>query len=332
MEVIFWKIRRSNLGKSLEYEQIARNKKSIRPILTPISDEVVDYFEQINKKGGFGKVYEGFLTKGYIYKWNVEEKRWERTGKKKVALKKLNSEQLNEKFFEEVKRHNEFYVDDHSLMRCYGITKDLTSNKFMIVTTFAEFGTLNQYLKENFKRLTWAEKFKILSSITKGVRHIHEHNYIHKDLHGNNIVMYTKVYPLITDFGECKPVNEKKKDYIEKLIKKCWNKNPNDRPSAQELYEDLYKLSKSLENGNFNSYDDKGDEFSRCINKCRDDDTKIKSLSTNAYSSSTDGINCRDDSNKTKSLSTNAYSISTDDSGQESKPYSVDKEGVSNVS
>ncbi|CAG8678734.1 7884_t:CDS:2, partial [Acaulospora morrowiae] len=269
--------------------------------------------------------YEGFLTKGYIYKWNVEEKKWDRKGEKKVALKKSNSEQTNEEFFEEAKRHNEFYIDDHSLMRCYGITKDPTSNKFMIVTTFAELGTLSEYLKNHFGRLIWAWKFKILSSIAKGIRHIHENNYKHKDLHGKNIVMYEEYYPLIIDFGNpfeeyshysskslaikiisgTRPkISEKIPDYIKKLIKKCWVENPDDRPSAQDLYEDLYKLRESLENGKFNNYDDNGDDFSKCINECIDYDNKIKSLSKNANPSS------------------------TDDSGQESKPYSVDKESV----
>ena len=58
-------------------------------------------------------------------------------------------------------------MDFHpNILRFYGISKleaDLVSqmNKYLLVIEYADSGSLNSYLKENFDKLEWNDKFRL---------------------------------------------------------------------------------------------------------------------------------------------------------------------------
>jgi serine/threonine protein kinase len=47
---------------------------------------------------------------------------------------------------------------------------------------YADGGTLNNYLKENFEKLTWEDKFKLAYQLASAVSCLHDEDIIHRDL------------------------------------------------------------------------------------------------------------------------------------------------------
>jgi serine/threonine protein kinase len=47
---------------------------------------------------------------------------------------------------------------------------------------YADGGTLNKYLKENFVKLTWEDKYKLAYQLTSAVLCMHDEDIIHRDL------------------------------------------------------------------------------------------------------------------------------------------------------
>ena len=51
---------------------------------------------------------------------------------------------------------------------CYGITKDLNENDYLLVFRYADNGDLHNYLSKNFKEITWENKISSLWNISYG--------------------------------------------------------------------------------------------------------------------------------------------------------------------
>ncbi len=47
---------------------------------------------------------------------------------------------------------------------------------------WADCGNLEEFLTNKFQILTPQDKLKLASGIANGIRHLHEHNIIHRDL------------------------------------------------------------------------------------------------------------------------------------------------------
>ena len=79
-------------------------------------------------------------------------------------------------------------MDFHpNILRFYGISKleaDLVSqmNKYLLVVEHADGGSLNSYLKENFDKLEWNDKFRLALQLASAVECIHNEGIIHCDL------------------------------------------------------------------------------------------------------------------------------------------------------
>lgn len=59
----------------------------------------------------------------------------------------------------------------------------------MLVTEYAEGGTLRNYLKENFLSLNWLDKYRLALQLSSAIRYLHEREMVHKDLHSNSILI-----------------------------------------------------------------------------------------------------------------------------------------------
>ena len=94
------------------------------------------------------------------------------------------------------------------VVQCYGITKDLETNNFIMVMEYIKNGSLRQHLNNSFNSLSWSEKLLHLYRIAIGLEDIHNKGLIHHDFHGGNVLCDEK-YSYITDLGLCKPANEK---------------------------------------------------------------------------------------------------------------------------
>ena len=89
--------------------------------------------------------------------------------------------------FYQVKIHHEA---NFHITRLYGITEDPKTGEFMMVLEYAECGNLREYLKDNFLELKWKDKLEILCKIAYNLEFIHKKNYVHKNLHGGNILQF----------------------------------------------------------------------------------------------------------------------------------------------
>ena len=47
---------------------------------------------------------------------------------------------------------------------------------------YADGGDLQNYLKNNFKNLTWNDKKKLAFQIAEGLNYLHNENVLHRDL------------------------------------------------------------------------------------------------------------------------------------------------------
>jgi len=63
----------------------------------------------------------------------------------------------------------------------------------MIVMEYADSGTLQNYLKENFNNLTWDDKFNFALQLAYAVSCLHEEDIIHCDL-VIHFILYHKFY------------------------------------------------------------------------------------------------------------------------------------------
>ena len=52
--------------------------------------------------------------------------------------------------------------------QCYGVTKDLKKNDYLLVFEYAKNGDLHKNLSKNFKFITWESKINSLSRISEG--------------------------------------------------------------------------------------------------------------------------------------------------------------------
>jgi len=55
-------------------------------------------------------------------------------------------------------------------------------NKYLIVLEYADSGTLNSYLNENFNKLDWNEKYQLALQLANAIECIHDNDIIHRDL------------------------------------------------------------------------------------------------------------------------------------------------------
>ncbi|RHZ84574.1 hypothetical protein Glove_79g140 [Diversispora epigaea] len=167
-------------------------------------------FEDIKyiDKGGFGKIYSAIWKEGRICRWNIQQKKWERMGEWKVALKSLNNSQnITTEFLNEFK--NNLKCGPVMIVRCFGITQDPETKNYMFVMLFMEGGNLRNFLKSNFSKLSWLDKLNNLYYISGGLNHMHDiTNLIHRDFHIGNILSNDHEFCYITDLGLSRSADE----------------------------------------------------------------------------------------------------------------------------
>jgi len=79
-------------------------------------------------------------------------------------------------------------VDFHAnILRFYGISKLRTGlthhiNKYLLVMEYADGGSLHHYLKENFDKLDWNDKYRLALQLGNAVACIHNEDIVHGDL------------------------------------------------------------------------------------------------------------------------------------------------------
>ena len=79
-------------------------------------------------------------------------------------------------------------MDFHqNILRFYGISKLETGlanqmNNYLLVLEYADGGSLYSYLKNNFSKLEWSDKYQLALQLANAIECIHNEGIIHCDL------------------------------------------------------------------------------------------------------------------------------------------------------
>ncbi|GBC22167.2 kinase-like domain-containing protein [Rhizophagus irregularis DAOM 181602=DAOM 197198] len=119
-------------------------------------------------------------------------------------------------------------VDFHdNIIRYYGITKleSENHNNYGLVMEYADDGTLRSYLKENFNKLTWDDKYNMAYQLSCAVSCLHNERIVHRDLHSFVEISQGLREIVVPDTPE---------EYV-KIYTKCWDGEPDNRPTIYQV-------------------------------------------------------------------------------------------------
>ncbi|CAG8587557.1 9612_t:CDS:2 [Funneliformis caledonium] len=161
-------------------------------------DDLIDVKYLAN--GGFASVYSAiwdhFETKDMV----------------DVVLKRLHNGQISNPEFlkEQVSMFLYGSMNNSNIVRCYGFTKHPTEG-YMLVLEQAEDGDLRGFLRRQSSTLLWSEKLFILRDISKSLELLHQHEFVHGDLHTGNILKTNN------QRRSCRILKNNKKSYNDNL-------------------------------------------------------------------------------------------------------------------
>ncbi|GET64086.1 kinase-like domain-containing protein [Rhizophagus irregularis DAOM 181602=DAOM 197198] len=214
--------------------------------ISEISMEWIPYSQFTNveeiARGGFGIIYLATWLDGPI-KGDINRKR---NSNETIILKKFkNSEDVSKYFLNELKSNQSCYEFKHHIIRTYGFTRDPEFDDYILVMQYASGGDLHNWIQQNFTKITWNKrKLAILWQISEGLETIHNADYIHRDFHSGNIL-----FDLILD-GERPEITEDTPECFANLMKRCWDSDPEKRPSITEVRKTLsiwYHTNRNIE-------------------------------------------------------------------------------------
>ncbi|PKY28234.1 kinase-like protein [Rhizophagus irregularis] len=186
-----------------------------------------------------------------------------------VALKSLkNSSNISDDFLNELKNHLPC-LSSCAAVRIFGITQDPETSNYMVVMDLMNGGNLRSNLL--IKKYNPIEKYYNLTKIAHALLNFHKCNLVHGDFHSGNVLLYSiDAYSsnYISDFGLSRPVNQTinsneiygvipymapeilhickglRPEIVKgtlpvyaRLMKRCWDSDPNKRPTTEELHQ-----------------------------------------------------------------------------------------------
>ncbi|CAF1657089.1 unnamed protein product [Rotaria magnacalcarata] len=175
-----------------------------------VSHEII---QKLNKKdielgdplgqGAFGTVYKA--------KWSSK------TGRREVACKVLHipagidSLKLEKSFLRELSAYAE--VDGAYILKLFGYStfqNENSSTSYYLITEYMTKGSLTNliYNQQQHERVSLRQKLCIACNIATGMRKIHDHSLIHRDLRPDNILVTDNYLTKIGDMGLARVLDE----------------------------------------------------------------------------------------------------------------------------
>ncbi|XP_020098893.1 probable LRR receptor-like serine/threonine-protein kinase At5g59680 isoform X2 [Ananas comosus] len=155
---------------------------------------ITNYFEREIGRGGFGKVYDGFLENGTQVA---------------VKMRSQSSHQGVKEFLCEAQHLTR--VHHKNLVSLIGYCKD--GDYLGLVYEYMAEGTLQEHLRgrtSGARPLTWGQRLRIALESAQGLEYLHKGckpPLIHRDVKTNNILLTANLEAKIADFGLSRAFN-----------------------------------------------------------------------------------------------------------------------------
>ncbi|KAM3411906.1 hypothetical protein ACQJBY_003527 [Aegilops geniculata] len=157
-------------------------------------EAITNGFQRVIGRGGFGKVYDGFLEDGT-----------------QVAVKLLSesSNQGLQEFLAEAQTLAK--IHHKNLVSLFGYCKE--RENMALVYEYMSEGSLDKHLRgrdNNTRTLTWRQRLLIAMESAQGLEYLHKGcnpPLIHRDVKTSNILLNTRLEAKIADFGLLKAFN-----------------------------------------------------------------------------------------------------------------------------
>lgn len=107
---------------------------------------------------------------------------------------------LKNSFYKEMAAYIE--LSGGYILKTYGFAVDKKTDKtsYMIITEFMPYGSLANVLKDKGK-ISFRQKVRMARQIASGMKKIHDHHMIHRDIRPDNILVHQKYTCKIGDMG-----------------------------------------------------------------------------------------------------------------------------------
>ncbi|PKY30225.1 hypothetical protein RhiirB3_530939 [Rhizophagus irregularis] len=187
-----------------------------------------DYTETNFKEGGYSNVYLASWNNGLYFEApnNVREfglqslSLSDNKKKSDEKIARLEYENINGADF--IRQLDSYYtvMSSEKSPILYRISRDSETNDCILVMQYANGGDLRQYLQDNF---------------TKGLKAIHNHGYVHRNFHGENVLLdLSKSFEEIINGLRPEIIKGTPKSYLYLMIK-CWDNPPLNRTNINEI-------------------------------------------------------------------------------------------------
>src|ERR1044071_4046452 len=94
------------------------------------------------------------------------------------------------------------------------MTKDPETKEFIMILQFADLGSLRRVLSNDFNKISWRGKIKLLQCLIADLRYLHRLGHCHRNLHSGNILLNkqdgARIY--FAEFGLCGPASKPRFD------------------------------------------------------------------------------------------------------------------------
>ncbi|CAF1535276.1 unnamed protein product, partial [Didymodactylos carnosus] len=118
-------------------------------------------------------------------------------------------------FFKEISAYSQ--ISGHYILKTYGYSQKILENgnrEYVLVMEYMDKGSLTSLIHEKKEKLTFRKKLLIACNIASGMRKIHDHQMIHRDIRPDNILIKQGYTAKIGDMGIARIMSRSKQHTV----------------------------------------------------------------------------------------------------------------------